>query len=129
MAQGITTYSELSLPANMTAELGTVGANQTAMIVPQQNGSFGIFWGETAAGATAIKGIVYTGFGTNWSPSPVITFESALASGVKFQVASTGCEPRRARGWFLRLLGNGGWHFWPAFRHDGRSRRTGNRRG
>jgi Ca2+-binding RTX toxin-like protein len=98
VATGITAYSELSLPAPMTAELGLVGAGQTQYIIPQQNGSFGVFWAadDTSTAATgdiAIKGIIYSGAGTNWAASPVTTFASGLSGIVHFQVAPTGVTP------------------------------------
>jgi hypothetical protein len=98
VATGITTYSELSLPAPLTAGLGTVGAGQTQYIIPQQNGSFGVFWAadDTSTAATgdiAINGIIYSGAGTNWSASPVTTFASGLSGIVHFQVAPTGVTP------------------------------------
>jgi Ca2+-binding RTX toxin-like protein len=93
VATGITTYAELDVPFPET--LGAVAPGQTAYLVPQQNGSFGVFW--AAAGAVAstidIKGIIYAGAGTNWSSSPVITFEGGLAANVAFQIAPTGVTP------------------------------------
>ncbi len=92
VATGITTYSELDIP--FPATLGAVAAGQTAMTVAQQNGSFGVFWAESdGASGVDIKGIIYAGAGTNWSPSPVITFESGLPSNVSFQIAPTGVTP------------------------------------
>ncbi|MEQ1491852.1 MAG: Ig-like domain-containing protein, partial [Terricaulis sp.] len=92
VAQGITTYAELTLPFATT--LGAVAAGQHAMVVPQQNGSFGIFWGASdGAGGIAVQGVIYSGAGSNWSPSPIITFETGLPTNVDFQVAITGVTP------------------------------------
>ncbi|WP_228126839.1 beta strand repeat-containing protein [Candidatus Viadribacter manganicus] len=92
VAQGVTTYAELALP--FATSLGAVAGGQSAMIVPQQNGSFGVFWGASdGAGGIAIQGVIYSGAGSNWSPSPVITFATGLALNVDFQVASTGVTP------------------------------------
>lgn len=94
VATGITSYSELALPPSLTAGLGSVAVNQTQLVVPQQNGSFGVFWAaDDGAGGVALQGIIYTGAGTNWAPSPVITFATGLSSGVNFQVAPTGVTP------------------------------------
>ena len=93
VALGITSYSELTLP--FPTDLGTVvSTSQTQYTVAQQNGSFGVFWAaDDGAGGVAIQGIVYSGAGTAWSPSPVITFETGLPAGVNFQIASTGVTP------------------------------------
>lgn len=92
VAQGVTTYAELAVPFATT--LGNVAVGQSAMLVAQQNGSFGVFWGASdGAGGVAIQGVIYSGAGSNWSPSPVLTFATGLATGVDFQVASTGVTP------------------------------------
>lgn len=92
VAQGVTTYAELTVPFATT--LGAVAAGQHAMIVPQQNGSFGVFWGAAdGAGGIAVQGVIYSGAGSNWSPSPIITFETGLPANVDFQVAITGVTP------------------------------------
>ena len=78
VAIGHTTYSELALPANLTANLGAVAnPGQTQYIVPQQNGSFGVFW-AAASGRRRHPGHHLLRRRTNWSPSPVITFASGL---------------------------------------------------
>ena len=93
IAIGHTTYSELTLPANLTANLGSIAnPGQTQYIVPQQNGSFGVFWAAAGVGGVAIQGIIYQGAGTNWSPSPVITFATRLPANVSFQIAPTGVD-------------------------------------
>ncbi|MFZ4603000.1 MAG: beta strand repeat-containing protein [Caulobacterales bacterium] len=91
VATGLTTYAEFPLPFATT--LGAVAAGQTAFVVPQQNGSFGVFWSAPDGANVALKGVVYQGAGTNWSPSTPITFASGLPSGTAFQVASTGVDP------------------------------------
>ncbi len=91
VARGITTYAELTIP--FSDLLGDVAAGQTAFVVPQQNGSFAVFWAADGTSGVDIRGIVYAGAGTNWSPSPVITFASGLPPDVSFQIAPTGVTP------------------------------------
>ncbi|MEQ1784622.1 MAG: hypothetical protein ABMA14_25015, partial [Hyphomonadaceae bacterium] len=92
VAQGITTYSEFAVPFPTT--LGAVAPGQTAMTVAQANGSFGVFWGATnASGGIDVKGIVYSGAGSNWSPSEVLTFATGLPALASFQIAATGVTP------------------------------------
>lgn len=92
VAQGVTTYSEFPIPFPTT--LGAVAPGSTAMTVPQQNGSFGVFWGESnGAGGLNVKGVIYSGAGSNWSPSQVFTFASGLPAASAFQVASAGVAP------------------------------------
>jgi Ca2+-binding RTX toxin-like protein len=91
VATGVTSYSEFTLPFATT--LGAVAPGQTAYVVPQQNGSFGVFWAAAGAAGLDINGIIYMGAGTNWSPSPVITFASGLPADAAFQVAPTGVTP------------------------------------
>lgn len=90
---GLTTYSELAVP--FPAMLGHVlNPGQTQYIVPQQNGSFGVFWADTgSAGTMAIKAIIYTGAGTNWIPSPVLTLQNNLDPATLFQISPTGVTP------------------------------------
>ena len=92
VATGVTKYSEFTVPFPTT--FGTIAPGSTAMTVAQQNGSFGVFWGETnATGGLAIKGIIYSGAGSNWSPSTVKVFAGNLPALASFQVASTGVTP------------------------------------
>ncbi len=92
VAQGVTTYAEFTIPFATT--LGAVASGQTAMVVPQQNGSFAVFWGASdGAGGVSIQGIIYSGAGSNWSPSPVLTFATGLPANVSFQAAATGVTP------------------------------------
>ena len=52
-------------------------------------------------GTVDIKGIIYNGAGTNWSPTPVFTLASGLAANVSFEVASTGPTPGGLEDGFL----------------------------
>lgn len=90
-AFGVTTYSELALPFGTT--LGSVAPGQTAFVVSQQNGSFGVFWAAADGTGQALQGVVFLGSGANWSASPVLTFAGGLPAGTAFQVASTGVDP------------------------------------
>ncbi|MDB5640998.1 MAG: hypothetical protein JWN07_315, partial [Hyphomicrobiales bacterium] len=83
VATGVTTYAEFALPFATT--FGAVAAGQTAYTVAQQNGSFGVFWAEANLLTPAnvdIKGVIYSGAGTNWSPTPITTFETNLPGNV-----------------------------------------------
>lgn len=92
VATGVTTYAEYAVPFPTT--LGSVAPGSTAMTVAQQNGSFGVFWGESnGAGGIDVKGVIYAGAGSNWSPSAVLTFATNLPALSSFQVASTGVTP------------------------------------
>lgn len=92
VAVGITTYSEFAVPFPTT--LGAVAPGSTAMTVAQQNGSFGVFWGEAnGSGGIDVKGVIYAGAGSNWSPSAVLTFATNLPALSSFQVASSGVTP------------------------------------
>ena len=92
VANGLTTYSQFTVPFPTT--IGSVAPGQTAMTVAQQNGSFGVFWAEPdGAGTVKIMGIIYSGAGSNWSPSPVVTFKAGLPAGAAFEVASSGVTP------------------------------------
>ena len=89
VATGVTTYSELTLP--FATSLGAVAPGQGAITVSQQNGSFGVFWGASdGVGGVMIRGVIYSGGGSTWTPSPIITFATGLPAGVAFQVAPTG---------------------------------------
>lgn len=91
VAHGVTTYAELAgaLPSTLTSAANL----QHAMVVPQQNGSFGVFWSvQNVAGTFDIHGVVFSGAGTAWSASPEITFKTDLPTA-DFQVASTGVNP------------------------------------
>ena len=92
VATGLTTYSQFAIPFPTT--FGTVAPGQAAMTVAQQNGSFGVFWAEPdGAGTIKVMGIIYSGAGSNWSPSPVITFKAGLPANTAFEVASSGVTP------------------------------------
>ncbi len=92
VATGLTTYSQFTVPFPST--FGAVAPGQAAMTVAQQNGSFGVFWAEPdGAGTIKVMGIIYSGAGSNWSPSPVITFKAGLPAGAAFEVASSGVTP------------------------------------
>ncbi|HET7879976.1 MAG TPA: hypothetical protein VFL55_03760, partial [Acetobacteraceae bacterium] len=98
---GLITYKELALPAGFPTDLGEVRSGQTQHVVAQQNGSFGVFWGANDTSGTpgvitnaaAVQGMIFSGAGTNWSPSPLLTLETGLAPSVNFQVASSGVDP------------------------------------
>ncbi|MGE0701678.1 MAG: beta strand repeat-containing protein, partial [Hyphomicrobiaceae bacterium] len=89
VATGLTTYSELALPFSTT--LGLVASpTQMQYVVPQQNGSFGVFWAASGGSGVSILGVIYSGAGTSWTASPVFAVATGLPSNVDFQVAPTG---------------------------------------
>ncbi len=107
-ARGHTTYSEIAVPFNTT--LGHVlNAGQTQYVVPQLNGSFGVFWADTgASGTMAIKGVIYTGAGANWIPSPILTLKNNLDPATVFQVSTTGVTSGGLEDGFFVTWENGG---------------------
>lgn len=107
-ARGHTTYSELSLPFSTT--IGHVlNAGQTQFIVPQLNGSFGVFWADTgASGTMAVKGVIYNGAGANWIPSPVLTLQNNLDPATLFQISTTGVTSGGLEDGYFLSWENGG---------------------
>ena len=90
---GVTTYNYTPVDQVLgSTGAGAAGAAQKAVVIAQQNGSFGVFWGQETGSGTVIMAETFKGLAPSWQVVGPVALDTGglLPTGTKFAVASGG---------------------------------------